>query len=68
MLKIPPYSLEAEQSVIWSILIDKDCFITIWDMLKAEDFYNDANSTIFDVVFELYKKNKPSLKLKNTEQ
>lgn len=59
MLKVPPHAIEAEQSVIWSILIDKDCFITIWDMLKAEDFYTDANSTIFWIIFELYKLNKP---------
>lgn len=59
MLKVPPHALEAEQSVLWSILIDKDCFITIWDMLKPEDFYNDANSTIFSVIFDLYKQNKP---------
>lgn len=59
MLKVPPYSVEAEQSVLWSILIDKDCFITIWDLLKAEDFYNEANSIIFWVMFSLYKFNKP---------
>jgi len=59
MLKVPPHALEAEQSVIWSILIDKDCFITIWDMLKAEDFYSDANSTIFEIIYDLYKLNKP---------
>ncbi len=59
MLKVPPHALEAEQSVIWSILIDKDCFITIWDMLKPEDFYSDSNSTIFEVIFDLYKLNKP---------
>ena len=59
MLKVPPHSLEAEQSVIWSILIDKDCFIVIWDLLKPADFYNDANSTIFEVIFDLYKFNKP---------
>ncbi len=59
MLKVPPHALEAEQSVIWSILIDKDCFITIGDMLKAEDFYSDSNSTIFWVIFDLYKLNKP---------
>lgn len=59
MLKVPPHSLEAEQSVLWSILIDKDCFLTIWDMLKAEDFYTDNNSTIFKVIFDLYKQNKP---------
>lgn len=59
MLKVPPYSVEAEQSVLWSILIDKDCFITIWDMLKAEDFYNESNSLVFWVMFNLYKYNKP---------
>ncbi|MDD2871469.1 MAG: replicative DNA helicase [Candidatus Gracilibacteria bacterium] len=59
MLKVPPHALEAEQSVLGSILIDKDCFITIGDMLKPEDFYNDANSTIFSVIFDLYKQNKP---------
>lgn len=59
MLKVPPHSLEAEQSVIWSILIDKDCFLSIWDMLKADDFYSDVNSTIFWVIFDLYTQNKP---------
>ncbi|MFC1797677.1 DnaB-like helicase N-terminal domain-containing protein [Patescibacteria group bacterium] len=28
-------------------------------MLKPEDFYSDANSTIFSVIFDLYKLNKP---------
>ncbi len=59
MLRVPPHALEAEQSVIWSILIDKDCFITIWDMLKHEDFYSDVNSTIFEIIYDLYKLNKP---------
>ena len=59
MLKVPPYSLEAEQSVLWSLLIDKDWFITVWDMLNAEDFYDDSNSMIFWAIFELYKYNKP---------
>ncbi len=59
MLKVPPHSIEAEQSVLWSLLIDKDCFITIWDMLKVEDFYSESNSLIFWVMFGLYKFNKP---------
>jgi len=59
MLKVPPHSLEAEQSVLWSIMIDKDCFITIWDMLKPNDFYTENNSIIFSVIFDLYKQNKP---------
>lgn len=59
MMKVPPYSLEAEQSVIGSLLIDKDGFILIGDMLAPEDFYEDANAKIFDVVAELFRFNKP---------
>jgi len=59
MLKVPPHSIEAEQSVLWSILIDKDCFIIIWDLLKESDFYVEANASIFAVMFDLYKHNKP---------
>lgn len=58
MLKIPPYSLEAEQSVLWSLLIDKDGFLLIWDLLTVQDFYDDANAKIYEVMFELYKYNK----------
>lgn len=59
MLKIPPYSLEAEQSVLWSLLIDKDGFITIGDILVAQDFYEEANARIFEVMFELFRTNSP---------
>lgn len=59
MLKIPPHSQEAEKSVLWSLLIDKDCFIIIWDLLKSEDFYDDANAIIYSSMYELYKIHKP---------
>ncbi|MDC0506265.1 replicative DNA helicase [Candidatus Gracilibacteria bacterium] len=59
MLKVPPHSLEAEQSVIGSLLIDKDGFIAVGDLLLDEDFYNDANSLIYGVMFELFRVNKP---------
>ena len=59
MLKVPPYSLEAEQSVLWSLLIDKDGFVTIADLLTHEDFYDESNNMIYEVMFNLYKLNKP---------
>lgn len=59
MLKVPPHSIEAEQSVLWSILIDKDSLVTMWDLLKSSDFYSEANSKIFEVIMELYRLNKP---------
>lgn len=59
MLKIPPHSLEAEMSVLWSLLIDKDWFLLISDLLTTEDFYDDRNAKIYEVMLELYIKNKP---------
>lgn len=59
MLKVPPHNLEAEQSVLWSLLIDKDWFLTISDLLTHEDFYDESNSIIFEIIFNLYKLNKP---------
>ncbi len=59
MLKIPPHDLEAEQSVLWSLLIDKDWFVVIWDMLNWEDFYDDNNAQIFEIMAELYERSKP---------
>ncbi len=59
MLKIPPHSIEAEQSVLWSLLIDKDGFLVISDLLTKDDFYDDKNAKIYEVMIELYTKNKP---------
>lgn len=59
MLKVPPHSIEAEQSVLWSLLIDKEAFLIIWDILKSDDFYSEQNAIIFWVMYELYKFNKP---------
>ncbi|MCP4523928.1 MAG: replicative DNA helicase [Candidatus Gracilibacteria bacterium] len=59
MLKVPPNTLEAEQSVLGSLLIDKDCFLTVGDILTHDDFYSEANKTIYEVMFDLYKTNKP---------
>ena len=58
MLKVPPHSIEAEQSVLWSLLIDKDWFLIVWDILASGDFYDESNSSIFWVMFELYKNSK----------
>ena len=59
MLKIPPYSSEAEQSVLWSLMIDKEGFILIWDLLTHEDFYEERNAKIYEVLLDLYRFNKP---------
>ncbi len=57
--KIPPHSPEAEESLLGSLLIDKDAIIKIADNLSAEDFYRDAHKIIFESVKELYSNQEP---------
>jgi replicative DNA helicase len=42
--RLPPHNIEAEQSVLGSLLIDRDAIIRDATYLKAEDFYVSANS------------------------
>src|SRR3989338_6266630 len=55
--KIPPQNMEAEMSLLGSVLLDKDAMIKIADIIDPEDFYKDANATIFETMDELYNKN-----------
>ena len=57
--KIPPQNLEAEQSLLGSILIDKDALIKIGDMIVPDDFYKNTHAMIFEAMLELYGKNEP---------
>lgn len=57
--KIPPQSLEAEMSLLGSLLIDKEAILKIADIARVEDFYKDAHGKIFEAILELYAKNEP---------
>lgn len=59
MIKVPPHSIEAEQSVLWSLLIDKDGFLLISDLIAGEDFYEEIHAMIYNSMLDLYKMNKP---------
>lgn len=58
-LKLPPQNLEAEQSVLGSLMIDKNAIIQIADILSAQDFYHPQNAKIFEAMLELYEKHQP---------
>lgn len=59
MERIPPQNLEAEQSVLGSILIEKDAMLRIADMIRPDDFYRDAHGMIYEAMCELYAKREP---------
>jgi replicative DNA helicase len=58
-LKIPPQNIEAEESVLGSILIDKNAITKVADILVPADFYTPAHEKIFEAILELYEKRQP---------
>ncbi len=58
--KIPPQSLEAEMSLLGSLLLDKDAMLKIADLIRSEDFYKNAHARIFEIISELYSHNEPA--------
>ena len=58
--RLPPHNLEAEQSVLGSLLIDRDAIIKVASFLKPEDFYLNANGLIYGAVLDLYNRREPT--------
>ncbi len=58
-LRMPPHNSEAEESVIGSIMLDKNAIVKIADILVPTDFYNEKNQLIFEVIHELYNEQSP---------
>lgn len=57
--RIPPHNIEAEQSVIGSMIMDRDAIITASEILIAEDFYHSQYGVLFDTMVELYNEGQP---------
>ena len=57
--KIPPHSLEAEQSVLGAMIINQEAINTAIEQLRPDDFYKEANKEIFKAIVELYNRNEP---------
>ncbi len=57
--RIMPNSLEAEQSVIGSMIMDKEAIITAMEILIKEDFYHQQYGIIFESMIELYGSGRP---------
>ena len=57
--RIMPNSLEAEQSVIGSMIMDKDAIVTVMEMLSQKDFYHQQYGLLFQAMVELYNAGQP---------
>ncbi len=57
--RLPPQSIEAEQSVLGAILIDRDAIVEVAEFLRPEDFYRRANGRIYAGMLELFEHREP---------
>ncbi|MDR2591382.1 MAG: replicative DNA helicase [Chitinispirillales bacterium] len=58
--RVPPQALDAERTILGSILIDPAAADVALELLSHEDFYSEAHSKIFICMRELYEKSKPT--------
>jgi len=59
LYKIPPQNLEAEQSILGSILLENSAINSVLELLGPGDFYSEAHRKIFHLIIELTEKNEP---------
>lgn len=57
--KLPPQNLEAEESLLGCLMIDKDAIIKIADIITEDDFYKDGHKLVFATMKELFSRHEP---------
>ena len=59
-LKLPPHSVEAEQSLLGALLIDNQAFDRVADIVAADDFYRDDHRRIWRHIARLVEASRPA--------
>lgn len=57
--RIPPHSIEAEQSVLGSMILDKTAINTAVEIIRPDDFYKQSNGEVYSAIIDLFNKNEP---------
>src|SRR5436309_2100792 len=57
--RVPPQNLDAEQSVLGSMLLDRDAIARVVELVRPEDFYRDAHRRIYETMVELFERGEP---------
>lgn len=57
--KIPPQAIEVEEAVLGALMLERDAYIAVADILKAESFYKEEHQKIFKVIQHLFSNEKP---------
>jgi replicative DNA helicase len=59
-MRVPPHDVDAEKSVLGSLLIDKDSIVKVVEFLKPKHFYKNAHEKIYEAILILYEKREPA--------
>ncbi|MDX1686626.1 MAG: replicative DNA helicase [Candidatus Promineifilaceae bacterium] len=57
--RLPPHSVEAEEAVLGSLLIDPDAILEVASFLKPEAFYREQNKWIYQAILDLHEARDP---------
>ncbi|NOR75968.1 MAG: replicative DNA helicase, partial [Draconibacterium sp.] len=57
--KLPPQAVDVEEAVLGALMLERDAFVTVADILKTDSFYKEENQKIFDAIKNLSEKEKP---------
>lgn len=57
--RIPPQNIEAEQSILGSLMLEKEAWDQVADVISANEFYKPAHAKIYAAIDELHRKNQP---------
>ena len=58
-LRVPPHSMQAEQSVLGGLMLDNATWDQVADRVTRRDFYRREHQLIFDAIADLAEENKP---------
>ena len=57
--RVLPHSIEAEQSVIGSMMLDREAIVVASEMILGDDFYHKQYGIVFDTIVELHEEGRP---------
>ncbi|HZP89445.1 MAG TPA: DnaB-like helicase N-terminal domain-containing protein, partial [Actinomycetota bacterium] len=57
--RVPPHNLEAEESVLGSMMLSPEAIADVVEIVRPDDFYRSANGKIFDTLRQLYARGDP---------
>jgi replicative DNA helicase len=57
--RVPPHNLEAEESVLGSMMLSGEAIASVVEIISSEDFYRSAHRKIFDTILSIYARGEP---------